>query len=233
MKTMSLQGTRLRMRLAAVRLFEDSRGVAATEFAFILPVMLVMLFGTIELSSGVAVDRKVTLIARTLSDLTSQAAPDPAVQNANYAKVDDTYLQNVFTASIAILNPYDRPPTRVQLSEIYVDTSGVATIQWSKAAIITSNTDTQATLTKSTWTAKDTVTNVIPAALLVKQTYLIFSEVNYNYKPLGIGFVMKTNLNLADVAYSRPRQVFCVVYTTPNPTQPPPDLVTGQKCPTN
>jgi Flp pilus assembly protein TadG len=223
-----MQGIRLRMRFAAMRLFEDSRGVAATEFAFILPVMLVMLFGTIELSSGVAVDRKVTLIARTLSDLTSQAAPDPSQVNANYAPVNDTYLQNVFTASIAILNPYDRPPARVQLSEIYVDTNKVAKIQWSRAAIITSNTDTQATLTNSTWTAGATVTNVVPAALLVKQTYLVFSEVSYNYKPLGIGYVMKTNMNLADVAYSRPRKVLCLVYnnvpvliTPPTPGQCP------------
>jgi Flp pilus assembly protein TadG len=229
MKTMSMQGTRLRMRLAAVRLFEDSRGVAATEFAFILPVMLVMLFGTIELSSGVAVDRKVTLIARTLSDLTSQAAPDPAVQNANYAPVNDTYLQNVFTASIAILNPYDRPPARVQLSEIYVDTNKNAKIVWSRAAIITSNSDTQATLTNSTWSAGTTVTGVIPAALLVKQTYLIFSEVSYNYKPLGIGYVMKTNVNLADVAYSRPRQVLCLVYNNVPVLVTPP---TPGQCPT-
>jgi Flp pilus assembly protein TadG len=39
----------------------------------IVPMMLVMLFGTIEVSSGVAVNRKVTLVARTLSDLTSQS----------------------------------------------------------------------------------------------------------------------------------------------------------------
>jgi Flp pilus assembly protein TadG len=217
------------MRLAAVRLFEDSRGIAATEFAFILPVMLVMLFGTIELSSGVAVDRKVTLIARTLSDLTSQAAPDPAVQNANYAPVNDTYLQNVFTASIAILNPYDRPPARVQLSEIYVDTNKVAKIQWSRAAIINSNSDTQATLTTSTWSPGTNVTNVIPPALLVKQTYLIFSEVSYNYKPLGIGYVMKINVTLADVGYSRPRQVLCLVYNNVPVLVSPP---TPGQCPT-
>jgi Flp pilus assembly protein TadG len=218
------------MRLAAVRLFEDSRGLAAVEFAFILPLMLVMLFGTIEVSSGVAVDRKVTLIARTLSDLTSQAAPDPLVKNANYAPVNDTYLQNVFTASIAILKPYDALPTRVQLSEIYVDTQGVAKIQWSKAAIIPSNTDTQATLANSTWTAGATVTNVIPVALLVKQTYLIFSEVSYDYTPVGIGYFLKNHLTLKDVAYSRPRQVLCLVYNNLLPvlvTPPTPGV-----CPT-
>ena len=51
----------------------DRRGIAAIEFAVIVPLMLVMFFGTVEFSSGVAVDRKVTLMARTLSDLTSQS----------------------------------------------------------------------------------------------------------------------------------------------------------------
>ena len=49
------------------------RFLPLTLFAFIVPLMLVMFFGTVEFSSAVAVDRKVTLIARTLSDLTSQS----------------------------------------------------------------------------------------------------------------------------------------------------------------
>src|SRR4051794_40295010 len=39
-------------------LARDNRGNAAIEFAMIVPLMLVMFFGTIELSSAVAVDRK-------------------------------------------------------------------------------------------------------------------------------------------------------------------------------
>ena len=57
----------------ALRLLDDRRGVAAIEFAMIVPIMLVLFFGTVEFSSGVAVDRKVSLMARTLSDLTSQS----------------------------------------------------------------------------------------------------------------------------------------------------------------
>jgi Flp pilus assembly protein TadG len=199
------------MRLAAARLLADSSGIAATEFAVIVPVMLMMFFGTVELSSGVAVDRKVTLISRTLSDLTSQAAPTtPGVW---YAPVNDAYLQNAFTASIAILTPYVPAPATMQLSEIYVDTNGVAKIQWSKAATIASGA-TQATLANSTRIAGDVVTGVVPSQLLVHQTYLIFSEVSYLYTPLGIGYVMKNNVSLKDVAYSRPRQSTCLVYNS-------------------
>ncbi len=205
MKTIS--GMRLRARHSVVKMLADCRGIAATEFAVIVPIMLVLFFGTVEFSSGVAVDRKVTMIARTLSDLTSQAAPS----SSSASTVNDTYLQNVFTASIAILDPYSPTPVKATLSEIYVDSSNVATIQWSKAATIASGAS-QATLTASSRSAGDNVTSMVPPALLVKQTYLIFSEASYLYVPT-IGYVMaKSGVNLSDVAYTRPRQSVCVIY---------------------
>ncbi|MDU6376453.1 MAG: TadE/TadG family type IV pilus assembly protein, partial [Bradyrhizobium sp.] len=79
-------GDRLLRRLGAFG--ADKRGIAATEFAFIVPLMLVMFFGTVEFCSGIAVDRKVTLMARTLSDLTSQST-----------SVGDSDMSNFFAAS--------------------------------------------------------------------------------------------------------------------------------------
>jgi Flp pilus assembly protein TadG len=178
----------------------DSRAIAAIEFAMIVPLMLVMFFGTVELSSAVAIDRKVTLIARTLSDLTSQSS----------GTVTDSYLQNAFTASISIATPYDASPVKATISEIYISSNKVATVQWSKAATISSGA-TQATLTASSRNAGDTVTTVIPATLLVPQSYIIFSEVNYKYTP-SVGYVLRGFVTLSDVSYTRPRQVNCVVY---------------------
>ena len=110
MKTMSMI-TDLASHAAHRR--EDARdrsGIAATEFAVIVPVMLVMFFGTVEFSSGVAVDRKVTLMARTLSDLTSQSTA-----------VSDTDLTGFFAASKGIMTPYSSTPTQSTISELYVD----------------------------------------------------------------------------------------------------------------
>ena len=186
-------------RRSARDLARDRSAIAATEFAVIVPIMLVMFFGTVEFSSAVAVDRKVTLVARTLADLTSQALNS----------VTDNYLQNVFTASIAITTPYSATPTKAQISEIYVDSSRVAKIQWSKAATI-GTAATQATLATSTHNAGDIVT--IPPALQVPQTYLIFSEVSYLYTPT-VGYVMgKSGVTMSDVAYTRPRQNTCITY---------------------
>src|SRR6266581_377309 len=174
----SISNIWLAARSSARDLARDRSGIAATEFAVIVPIMLVMFFGTVEFSSGVAVDRKVTLVARTLSDLTSQA---PAS-----VSVTDTYLQNVFTASIAIMTPYPATPTKAQISEIYIDSTKVAKVQWSKAAII-GTAATQATLASSTHNVGDIIT--IPTALQVPQTYLILSEVSYLYTPT-VGYVM-------------------------------------------
>src|SRR3954464_11372142 len=104
----------------------DTRALAATEFAVIVPLMLVMFFGTVEFSSAVAIDRKVTLIARTLSDLTSQT-PSPGT-------LSDASLQNAFTASISIMTPYDATLVRGTISQIFIDANKIATVQWSKAA---------------------------------------------------------------------------------------------------
>jgi Flp pilus assembly protein TadG len=225
MKTMSRMLLALRHR--AVDMLADCRGIAATEFAVIVPIMLVLLFGTIELSSAVAVDRKVTLIARTLSDLTSQG-PQTA-PNSVSATIDATYLTNVFTASISIMTGYPPVPTKATITEIYVDSNQVATVQWSQAAVIASNTDVQATLvpcaTPTTCrNAGDIVTPLVPTQLLVRQTYLILSEVSYLYLPT-IGYVMSktTGVNLADVAFTRPRQAVCVIYNNaPASTCPTP-----------
>jgi Flp pilus assembly protein TadG len=179
-----------RLQRSALDLLEDCRGIAAVEFAMIFPVMLVMFFGTVEFSSGVAVDRKVTLVARTLSDLTSQSI-----------SVADTDLTNFFAASFAILTPYSSAPTNGTITELHIDpTSLAARVQWSKG---------------SAPRASGSIVT-IPTALAVADTYLIFSEVSYLYTPT-VGYVMaKAGINLSDVAYTRPRQSNCVIYPTPS-----------------
>jgi Flp pilus assembly protein TadG len=60
-----------------------------------VPLMLVLLFGMIDTSSGVAIDRKVTLTARTLSDLVSQGS-----------KVTSTDISNFFKMGSAVMTPW-------------------------------------------------------------------------------------------------------------------------------
>jgi Flp pilus assembly protein TadG len=175
-------------RALSARLARDCRGIAAVEFAVIVPLMLTMFFGTLEFSSGVAVDRKLTLVARTLSDLASQST-----------SVTDLDLTNNTTAAKAIFTPYSSAPLFSTVTSLYIDSTTLAArVQWSKGS--------------SPKSAGNTVT--IPPQLAVPGTYLIMAEVSYRYTPT-IGYVMApTGVPLTDVAYTRPRQGACVLYAT-------------------
>src|SRR5580692_4132613 len=91
-----------RARVAIAGFFEDRRGIAATEFAVIVPIMLVMFFGTVEFSSGLAVDRKVSLVARAIANLTSQGVQATSADLAGYflvgSKIMTPYVQPMYPA---------------------------------------------------------------------------------------------------------------------------------------
>jgi Flp pilus assembly protein TadG len=189
----------LRVRRSAADLSGDTSGLAAIEFAMIVPLMLVLFFGTVEFSSAVAVDRKVTLMARTLSDLTSQNV-----------SVTSTQLTNIFNASTGIMTPYPSTPVNARIVEFYVDANLVVRQIWSATS----------------GTTPPTGSVTVPTALKIAGTYLIYSEVAYNYVPF-VGYVMaKTGINLNDYTFTRPRQSLCVF-------NPPPAAGTSGSCPTS
>jgi Flp pilus assembly protein TadG len=179
----------LRLRRRAFELRGNNSGVAAVEFAMIIPLMAMLLIGTYEFSTGVAIDRKVTIMARTLSDLTSQNT-----------SVTDTQITNFFNAGKAIMTPYASTPVQGTITELWVNPNTMkARVQWSKGTDARSPGDIVE----------------IPDALKIGDTYLIYSEVKYKYVPSVAWFINKVNgITLTDVSYTRPRQGLCVMYST-------------------
>ena len=200
MKPMSMMW--LRVRRSAGGLLRDRSGIAATEFAVIVPIMLVMFFGTVEFSSAVAIDRKVTLMARTLANLTSQGL-----------SVNNTTLTGYFNASNAIMTPYSGPlypAPNTTVSELYIDpATGAARVQWSQGS--------QPRTVGTPVAIPASLISLDAQGKIIPQQYLIFSEVNFLYTPT-VGYVMTSGVSLSDVAYTRPRQSICVFYpATPAP----------------
>lgn len=184
------------LRRSAARLMRDNRGNAAVEFAVIVPVMLVMFFGTIEFSSAVAVDRKISMLTQALSDLASR-----------YTTVNDADMTNFGIIGDAMLTPYSSTPLQATITEIYIDpTTGVARAQWSKGDA-----------PRGTGTTVPVPANLIArdaANKIVANQYLIFTEASYLYKP-AVGYVMGVGgVTLSDKSYMRPRLSTCVLYNT-------------------
>jgi len=184
------------IRRTLARFRENVSGLAAVEFAFIVPLMLTLVFGTIEVASVVAIDRKVTLVTRTLSDLVSRGA--------NVTTAD---LKNFFGMGTSIMSPYQVTPTAMsqKLTAVNIDGSKVAKVAWSFAASATGNS-----VTVSSGYSVGTTITTVPPALLVANTQLIWSEVTYTYSPV-LGYILKSNWPVSDQTYTRPRQSTCVM----------------------
>jgi Flp pilus assembly protein TadG len=162
-----------------VRLRRDQSGVSAVEFAMILPLMITLYLGTVEISQAVGIDRKVTLTSRTVADLAAQVT---SINNAD--------MTNLLNASSAVIIPYDTSRLSVTVSEVDIDANGNAKIAWSD------------TLGGTARAKGSTVT--LPSALNIANTSVIWSEVSYTYTPT-IGYVVTGSLNLSDQIYMRPR----------------------------
>ncbi len=145
----------------------------------LLPLMLTLYLGTVEISQAVGIDRKVTLTSRTLADLASQVS-----------SLSSSDMSNILNASSAVIAPYDPSKLKVTVSEITIDNNNNAKIAWS------------CTLGGTAHSVGSSVT--LPAALNVANTSLIWGEAAYTYKPT-IGYVVTGTLNLSDQIYMRPR----------------------------
>ena len=183
------------------RFARDRRGLAAVEFAFIVPLMLTVMFGTVELSSAVAVDRKVTLAARTISDLVSQGT-----------QIKTADLKNYFALGAVIIAPYTVTPTTLtqKISAINIDAQKKATVAWSYSGSVTNGV-----ATVGNGDAPGTVvTASIPAGLLVPNTQLIWSNVTYTYIPIVNYTITAASIPLSDQCFTRPRQSDTVSYVS-------------------
>jgi Flp pilus assembly protein TadG len=177
-----------RMRRPLRRFLADKRGVSAVEFAMLLPLMVTLYLGGVEVSSAVAIDRKVTLIARTLGDLVAQAT-----------SVDNASMTSILSATTAVMAPYSDANLKIIVSSVQINSQGVARVSWSD------------TKNGTPRTVGSTVT--LPAALNVASTSLIWAEASYAYTP-AIGYVITGTKNLTDQIYMRPRLTDCVLRPT-------------------
>lgn len=95
-----------------------AEGLAAVEFALLLPVLLLLYAGCIELTTALALDRKTSRAASTLVDLLAQDAPTLlAGTDAVYA----AEVTAIFDAVTAIFEPYPTTTAKLLLLVVTID----------------------------------------------------------------------------------------------------------------
>ncbi len=103
------------------KFWREARGVSAIEFALILPVQLVLIFGTVEISNLMIADRKLVSATSTTADLFAQTK-----------SVTTAQITDIFRAGSAVMQPLDLSSLSFVVSSIVADAAGVTRINWSE-----------------------------------------------------------------------------------------------------
>jgi Flp pilus assembly protein TadG len=168
------------------RFRNDKRGVSAVEFALVLPLMVILFMGVLQVSELASLKRKTTLVARATADLVAQSQ-----------SINQNDLNSVMEAGKAVIAPFSTTPLKIRITSIKIDKDKKTTVVWSK--VNTASTD---------W-GETTGSPIVDEALKVADSHLILSEVSYTHKPaagyLLTGALSLTNSTVSDKLYMSPR----------------------------
>jgi Flp pilus assembly protein TadG len=199
------------------RLRRDDRGVAAVEFAIILPLMLTMYLGSAELSQGLITTRKSTNVASALSDLVAE-------QSAG-ATLTDSEIADVFAAATAIMSPYSTATLQMTVSSVAFVTDAKAATGFDAEIIwtITNNGGTPrpcqiltAVANNSNPSPTTVPTGIYPASGSAQATAII-GDTTYTYTP-AFGTLLAwsskaSSLTFKHTTYMRPRNQYSITYS--------------------
>ena len=169
-------------------LASKEEGVAAVEFALLLPVLLILLIGMAETTEALNHDRKVSQVASTMADLVSQAQA-----------ITPAELSDYFKGAESIMSPYESGPMHAIIASIGFDARGKAQVDWSR--------DNK---NRAPWARGTEPPIKIPDVIKIPNTFVIVGMTTYDYTPMfaslaqGI-FPRAKSMKLEDTYFLRPR----------------------------
>jgi len=160
----SLRAVRAAMTRRLANLLNDRRGVAAVEFAIIVPLLLAMYFVTLEAGQALETNKKLGRLSSTVADLVTQ--------ESSVLKAD---LNAILQIGAAIVQPYNRSKPTIYVAGIQFNSANppAATYVWRRTLIngVTSNT-------------APVPLPVIPASVKVANTFVVQVYAVLDYKPV-------------------------------------------------
>lgn len=187
-------GSRTSRLVSAIQSFRrDCRGIAAVEFGFIAPVMLVMLLGAMEVTRAISVDKRFSLVTSMIADL---------VAREEELTSDD--VKAIYDVAEQVMAPFDVAPLKISI-----------------IPVMSSPTDASNTLVYPGVTNRPSYNGgAVPAkcqsyaladGLLEKNESVIVIEATYNFTPMFAGYLVD-GISWSDKAIAKPRKSLCVAF---------------------
>lgn len=178
------------------RLKADRRGIAAVEFALLLPFLLILLIGMSETVTALNTDRKVSQVASSAADLVAQAE-----------SISTSEIADIMLAAKQIMLPYSDTPLDVIIASVTFNDDGDPEVDWSRNKSGT-----------APWSAGSTPPIEIPEAISVAGSSLIVGKSSYAYVPLFASmlqniFPRAASMTLGDTYFLKPRLTTTVTLT--------------------
>ena len=100
--------------------WKDESGVAAIEVAMLLPVIMILLLGTIDIGNAIVIHKKVMTGASIVADLMARGS-----------SVDDAEVNDAWAAARMAIDPYNRALLGLDIASIqFLGAGAVPTVIW-------------------------------------------------------------------------------------------------------
>lgn len=178
-------------RRRAGRWRADERGSVAIESAIILPVLVLIFLGMVEMSQAFTVKRRVQNVANSTADLVAQSQT-----------VTTSDLNDIASIGAQLMLPFSSTGLTLTITSVAEDTQSKVTVQWS-CSWSSLSSSANCTATGAAYTG-------LPSGLLNPGQSVIIGRVAYPYTP-SIGEFLTGGLTFTASSYYRPRLAASVV----------------------
>jgi Flp pilus assembly pilin Flp len=182
----------------------NTEGVAAVEFAMVVPIMAIMFIGAVELSQAITVDRRVTQVASSTADLVARWSSPSGSGSTN--GIPQSEITDVMRVGGIIVSPYDKNPLQIIIRSVMSSpTDANNTKQWWSCTFNGLGSTLVCACSNTSYT--------LPPNLVTTLDNVVISETTYSYKPLVFDHFMKRlgtsgtsgTYTLGETIYLKPR----------------------------
>ena len=175
----------MRLSCALRRFARATEGLAALEFALIAPMMVLLLFGAVELIDALEANQRTQNAASSMADVISREL-----------QVSDTELSGLWSSLDVLMYPSDGAAVAGCITSISIDNNGVSHTQWHEVHESTAHPFGTCPSSHVQLTS----------AMKTPNTSLIVAETRLYYSP-RLHFIFSGDFQMAHTVYRRSRRI--------------------------